>query len=66
MAKVSCCGQELATEEALVRHQVEGHGVQRRVVGSCCGQDFYTEEGLKEHQQEHLRATHGRSGLPSA
>ncbi|MFN3285894.1 MAG: hypothetical protein ACK45F_06395 [bacterium] len=59
MGRWECCGRQFESEEALVRHDVETHGVQREPVGSCCGVRFYTRQGWEEHR----RTAHG--GAPS-
>jgi len=62
MARWHCCNREFESEEALARHDVEAHGVEREPVGTCCGLRFYTPEGLEEH----VRAAHGRGSREAA
>lgn len=57
MTKWQCCGREFASEEELIRHDVEAHGAVREPVGSCCGVRFFTARGLEEHRQ----AAHGEA-----
>jgi hypothetical protein len=47
MARWHCCNREFKSEEALARHDVEAHGVEREPVGTCCGLHFYTPEGWR-------------------